>query len=55
MRKIYAAEGDGAELASMYKGGAMGYLHGMSDAFAHITGHEPEGMEHFLARNYQEN
>lgn len=53
--KIYAAEGDGAELASMYKGGAMGYLHGLSDAFAHITGHEPEGMEHFLARNYQEN
>ena len=53
--KIYAAEGDGAELASMYKGGAMGYLHGLSDAFAHITGHEPEGIEYFLARNYQEN
>lgn len=40
--KIYAAEGDGAELASMYKGGAMGYLHGLSDDFAHLTGHEPE-------------
>jgi len=25
--KIYVAEGDGTELASMYKGGAMGYLH----------------------------
>lgn len=53
--KIYAAEGDGSELASMYKGGAMGYLHGLSDAFAHITGHEPESMEHFLTRSYKEN
>lgn len=52
--RIYAAEGDGQELASMYKGGAMGYLHGLSDDFAHITGHEPEGMEHFLVRNYHE-
>lgn len=50
--KIYAAEGDGAELASMYKGGAMGYLTGLSDDFAHITGHEPETMEHFLERKY---
>lgn len=52
--KIYAAEGDGAELASMYKGGAMGYLHGLSDDFAHLTGHEPEAMEHFLTRSYHE-
>lgn len=51
--KIYASEGDGSELASMYAGGAMGYLHGLSDAFAHITGHEPETMEHFLTRKYQ--
>lgn len=51
--KIYASEGDGSELASMYAGGAMGYLHGLSDAFAHITGHEPETMEHFLARKYR--
>ena len=50
--KIYAAEGDGQELASMYAGGAMGYLHGLSDDFAHLTGHEPEDMEHFLSRNY---
>lgn len=52
--KIYAAEGDGAELASMYKGGAMSYLHGLSDDFAHLTGHEPEAMEHFLTRSYHE-
>lgn len=51
--EIYAAEGDGAELASMYAGGAMGYLHGLSDDFAHITGHDPEGMESFLKRSYQ--
>ena len=51
--KIYASEGDGDELASMYAGGAMGYLHGLSDDFAHITGHEPEAMEHFLKRNYR--
>lgn len=51
--RIYASEGDGDELASMYAGGAMGYLHGLSDDFAHITGHEPEAMESFLTRNYQ--
>lgn len=50
--KIYAAEGDGRELASMYKGGGMGLLTGLSDDFAHITGREPETMEHFLQRNY---
>ncbi len=50
--RIYAAEGDGSELASRYKGGAMGYLHGLSDDFAHLTGHEPEDMEHFLSQNY---
>ena len=51
--RIYASEGDGDELASMYAGGAMGYLHGLSDDFAHITGHEPEAMESFLTRHYQ--
>lgn len=50
---IYAGEGDGKELASMYAGGAMGYLGKISDDFAHITGHEPEQMENFLKRNYQ--
>lgn len=51
--EIYASEGDGHELASMYAGGAKGYLHGLSDDFAHITGHEPETIEHFLMRKYQ--
>lgn len=50
--RIYASEGDGNELASMYAGGAKGMLHGLSDDFAHITGHEPETMEHFLQRKY---
>lgn len=50
--QIYAAEGGGAELASMYAGGAKGYLTDLSDDFAHITGHEPETMEHFLESNY---
>lgn len=51
--EIYAAEGDGSELASMYAGGAMGLLTALSDDFAHITGHEPETMENFLKRNYK--
>lgn len=51
--KIYASEGDGNELASMYAGGAMGMLTAVSDDFAHITGHEPETMEHFLTRKYK--
>jgi NAD(P)H dehydrogenase (quinone) len=51
--QIYASEGDGAELASMYAGGAKGLLCGLSDDFAHLTGHEPETMVHFLERNYQ--
>lgn len=50
--RIYASEGDGNELASMYAGGAKGMLHGLSDDFAHITGHEPETVEHFLQRKY---
>lgn len=50
--KIYAEEGDGAELASMYRGGPMGYLGKVSDDFAHLTGHEPQGMEEFLRNNY---
>lgn len=52
--QIYAAEGDGQELASMYAGGAMGLLTGLSDDFAHITGHEPENMKHFLTRKYHQ-
>lgn len=51
--KIYAEEGDGKELASMYAGGAKGMLYGISDDFAHITGHDPEGMKHFLSQSYK--
>lgn len=43
--RIYASEGDGDELASMYAGGAKGMLYAVSDDFAHITGHEPETMK----------
>jgi NAD(P)H dehydrogenase (quinone) len=52
--EIYASEGDGQELASMYAGGAMGYLKGSSSAFQIITGHEPESMESFLKRSYHD-
>lgn len=51
--KIYADEGDGSELASMYASGAMGMLTAICDDFAHITGHEPETMTTFLKRNYK--
>ena len=50
---IYATEGDGAELASMYAGGAMGLLKATSNDFHRITGREPEDMEHFLRNGYQ--
>ena len=50
--KIYASEGDGNELASMYAGGAKGMLTAISDDFAHITGHEPQSMKDFLQENY---
>lgn len=52
--EIYASEGDGSELASMYACGAMGYLKGQSKAFKIITGHEPESMESFLKRSYHD-
>ena len=51
--KIYAAEGDGKELASMYDGGAKGLLSATSDDFHRLTGREPEEMEHFLRNGYQ--
>lgn len=50
---IYAAEGDGAELASMYAAGAMGLLSTITSDFRTITGHDPQGMKDFLAENYQ--
>lgn len=51
--KIYADEGDGVELASMYAGGAKGLLSTTSDDFHRLTGREPEEMEHFLRNGYQ--
>lgn len=51
--EIYAQEGDGKELASMYAGGAKGLLSATSDDFHRLTGREPEEMEHFLRNGYQ--
>lgn len=49
---IYRSEGDGDELASMYKAAAMGLMNDVTDDFQHITGHEPQGMRDFLKENY---
>ena len=43
--KIYAQEGDGKELASMYAGGAKGLLSATSDDFHRLTGREPEELK----------
>lgn len=51
--RIYAAEGDGAELASMYAAGAMGLFDQVTTDFQTITGTEPENMADFLTRSYQ--
>lgn len=50
---IYAAEGDGKELASMYAGGAKGLLDATTEDFRRITGREPEELEHYLRNGYQ--
>ena len=49
---IYRSEGDGDELASLYKAAAMGLMNDVTDDFQHITGHEPQGMRDFLKENY---
>lgn len=51
--KIYAGEGDGAELASMYQAGAMGLLAQTSNDYQRITGQQPQDMLAFLTKNYQ--
>jgi uncharacterized protein YbjT (DUF2867 family) len=51
--RIYAAEGDGEELASMYAAGALGLFDQATDDFATITGTQPEAMADFLKRHYQ--
>lgn len=50
--EIYAAEGDGNELASMYQAAAMGLMNQVTDDFPHITGHQPTDMKEFLIKNY---
>lgn len=50
--EIYAAEGDGSELASMYAGGALGLLSETSNDFHRLTGEDPTDMETFLTKNY---
>lgn len=51
--KIYEAEGDGSELASMYAGGALGLLSEATTDFETITGHKPQGMAEFLSEHYK--
>lgn len=50
--EIYAAEGDGNELASMYKAAAMGLMDQVTNDFERITGHQPTDMKDFLTKNY---
>lgn len=50
--QIYAEDGDGDELASMYAGGAMGLLSTTTNDFEFITGRQPIDMENFLTTNY---
>ncbi|MFC6314936.1 NAD(P)H-binding protein [Lapidilactobacillus achengensis] len=53
-QEIYAAEGDGAELASMYAAAALGLFDIVTADFAKITGRQPENMRAFLSRSYPE-
>lgn len=50
---IYRSEGDGDELASMYRAAAMGLMAEVTADFQHITGHVPQTMTDFLQENYQ--
>ena len=52
--QIYAAEGDGAELASMYQAGARGLLNQPSHDFTAITGHAPTTMADFLTAGWRQ-
>lgn len=52
--QIYADEGDGEELASMYAAGALGLFDQVTPDFKTITGHAAEDMASFLERNYIE-
>lgn len=50
---IYAAEGDGSELSSMYAGGAKGLLAETAHDFHRLTGEDPVEMAAFLKKHYQ--
>lgn len=50
--RIYQAEGDGNELASMYQAAALGLMDRVTNDFAKITGHQPTNMREFLQKNY---
>lgn len=51
--KIYAAEGDGTELASMYQAGGLGLFNIVTNDFETITGKQPTDMLIFLQQNYR--
>lgn len=51
--QIYAAEGDGSELGSMYAGGAKGLLATSTYDFHRLTGQMPTMMTDFLKTHYQ--
>jgi uncharacterized protein YbjT (DUF2867 family) len=50
--QIYAAEGDGEELASMYAAGALGLFDQTTSDYHTLTGTQPENMLDFLQHNY---
>ncbi|MCY9807527.1 NAD(P)H-binding protein [Lentilactobacillus senioris] len=52
--EIYAAEGDGTELASMYQAGRLGLFDVVTSDFETITGKQPTDMLTFLKLNYHE-
>lgn len=51
--EIYQSEGDGAELASMYRAAARDLMGEVTDDFRLITGHLPQSMAAYLKENYQ--
>lgn len=50
--QIYAAEGDGEELASMYAAGTLGLFDQTTSDYHTLTGTQPENMLDFLQHNY---
>ena len=50
---IYRSEGDGDELASMYRAAALGLMDEVTNELQHITGHAPQGMKEYLTQHYQ--